>query len=55
MAGKLIDSIKLTHEEVINQLGLQIAALQVENTVLKMENQKMKNFIIDLDKDNVGN
>lgn len=55
MAGKLIDNIKLTHEEVINQLGLQIAALQVENTILKLENQKMKGFISDLDKDSLDN
>jgi hypothetical protein len=49
MAGKLVDNIKVTHEEVMNQLAIQIASLQIENTVIKIENQKMKQLL-----DNIG-
>jgi regulator of replication initiation timing len=49
MAGKLVDKIKVTHEEVMNQLAIQIASLQIENTVIKIENQKMKQLL-----DNIG-
>ena len=45
MAGKLVDNIKVTHEEVMNQLAIQIASLQIENTVIKIENKKMKQLI----------
>ena len=45
MAGKSLDSIKITHEEVINQLAMQLASIQVDFTVLKLENQKMKEYI----------
>lgn len=47
MAGKSIDSTKVTHEEVISQLAMQLASLQVDVTVLKLENQKLKEYIAD--------
>ena len=45
MVGKSVDSLKLTHEEIINALSLQIAALNTEVTIIKLENQKLKNFV----------
>jgi regulator of replication initiation timing len=33
----------------MNQLAIQIASLQIENTVIKIENQKMKQLL-----DNIG-
>ena len=45
MVGKSIDSIKVTHEEVINQLAMQLASANVDLTVLKLENQKLKEHI----------
>ena len=49
MARKHLENIKVTHEEVINQLALQIASIQVENTVIKLELQKLKDYISKLD------
>jgi hypothetical protein len=45
MAGKPIDNLRITHEEVINALSLQVAALNTEVTVMRLENQKLKNFV----------
>jgi hypothetical protein len=45
MVGKSLDNLRITHEEVINALTLQIAALNTEVTVMKLENQKLKNFV----------
>jgi ribosomal protein L12E/L44/L45/RPP1/RPP2 len=45
MAGKSLDNLKITHEEVINQLAMQLASIQVDLTILKLENQKMKEYI----------
>jgi hypothetical protein len=45
MAGKLIENITVTHEEVMNQMAIQLASLQIENTVIKIENKKMKQLI----------
>lgn len=45
MVGKSIDNLRITHEEVINALSLQIAALNTEVTVMRLENQKLKNFV----------
>lgn len=48
MAGDTLNSLKVTHEELINQLSIQIANMNVENTLIKIENQKLKNYIASL-------
>jgi|688.fasta_scaffold594689_2 regulator of replication initiation timing len=45
MAGKSLDNLKVTHEEVISQLAMQLASAHVDLTVLKLENQKLKEYI----------
>lgn len=45
MAGKSLDPTKVTHEEVISQLAMQLASVQVDVIVLKLENQKLKEHI----------
>lgn len=55
MVGKSIDSLRITHEEVINALSLQIAALNTEITVMKLENQKLKNFVSEYANDSLVN
>jgi len=45
MVGKSIDSLKVTHEEVINTMAMQMAALNMELTVVKLENQKLKEYL----------
>ena len=45
MAGKSIDNLKVSHEEVINAMALQMAALNMDLTILKLENQKLKEFL----------
>jgi hypothetical protein len=47
MAGKSLDSLKITHEEVINTMAMQLAAVNMELTVTKLENQKLKDFLSD--------
>lgn len=47
MVGKSIDNLKISHEEVINTMAMQIAALNIELTVTKLENQKLKDFLSD--------
>ena len=48
MAGNVVENLKVTHEELINQLSVQLANMNVENTVIKLENQKLKNYIATL-------
>jgi hypothetical protein len=47
MVGKSIDDLKITHEEVINTMAMQLAAINMELTVTKLENQKLKDFLSD--------
>jgi hypothetical protein len=45
MVGKSIDSLKVSHEEVINAMALQMAALNMDLTIIKLENQKLKELL----------
>lgn len=45
MAGISIEQTKVTHDEVIRNLGMQIANLVIENNILKLENEKLKNYM----------
>jgi regulator of replication initiation timing len=45
MVGSALEQTKVTHEEVIRNLGMQIANLVIENNILKLENEKLKNYI----------
>lgn len=45
MVGKSLDSLKVTHDEVINAMAMQMAALNVDLTIIKLENQKLKEYL----------
>jgi len=45
MVGKSIDSLKVSHEEVINAMALQMAALNMDLTIIKLEKQKLKELL----------
>lgn len=47
MVGKSLENLKVTHEEVINTMAMQMAAINMELTVVKLENQKLKEFLSD--------
>ena len=47
MVGKSLEDLKVTHEEVINTMAMQMAAINMELTVVKLENQKLKEFLSD--------
>ena len=47
MVGKSLESLKVTHEEIINTMAMQMAAINMELTVVKLENQKLKEFLSD--------
>ena len=48
MVGKSLENLKVTHEEVINTMAMQMAAINMELTVVKLENQKLKEFLSDI-------
>jgi hypothetical protein len=47
MVRKSIEDLKVTHEEVINTMAMQMAAINMELTVVKLENQKLKEYLSD--------
>ena len=47
MVGKSLENLKVTHEEIINTMAMQMAAINMELTVVKLENQKLKEFLSD--------
>lgn len=47
MAGNPLENIKITHEDVVQQLVKQLTAIQVDVAVLRAENEKLRNYIVD--------
>lgn len=45
MVGNTIESIKITHEDLINQLIKQLTTMTFDLCVVKAENDKLKNQI----------
>jgi len=45
MVGNTIESIKITHEDLINQLVKQLTTMTFDLCVVKAENDKLKNQI----------
>jgi hypothetical protein len=46
MAGNPLDNIKITHEDIVQQLVKQLTAIQVDIAILRAENEKLRNYIL---------
>lgn len=46
MAGNPLDNIKITHEDIVQQLVKQLTAVQVDVSILRAENEKLRNYIL---------
>lgn len=55
MVGIPIEEIKITHEELCNQLIKQLTTMTLDLSVAKAENEKMKQYIHKLLTNNVTN
>lgn len=47
MAGNTIENIKITHEDIVQQLVKQLTTIQVDIAVLRVENDKLRQYIAD--------
>lgn len=50
MAGNALENIKITAEDVAQQLIKQLSVLSTDLAVLRAENEKLKQYIINLPK-----
>jgi hypothetical protein len=48
MDGIPVEEIKVTHEDVTSQLVKQLASANFDIAVLRAENEKLKNLVVEL-------
>lgn len=48
MDGNIIEQIKITHEDLANQLVKQLTQITLEIAAVKAENEKLKQYVADL-------
>ena len=48
MAGSIIEQIKITHEDLANQLVKQLTQMTLEVSAVRAENEKLKQYVTDL-------
>lgn len=47
MAGDTVENIRITHEDIVQQLVKQLTTIQVDIAVLRAENDKLRKYIAD--------
>jgi hypothetical protein len=47
MAGNTVENIKITHEDIVQQLVKQLTTMQVDIAVVRAENDKLRQYIAD--------
>lgn len=48
MAGFPIEEVKITHEDLVNQLVKQLSTMTLEMSVVRAENEKLRKYVGDL-------
>ena len=48
MAGIPVDQVKITHEDLVNQLVKQLSTMTLEMSVVRAENEKLRKYVGDL-------
>ena len=48
MAGIPVEQVRITHEDLVNQLVKQLSTMTLEMSVVRAENEKLRKYVGDL-------
>ena len=48
MAGFPVEQVKITHDDLVNQLVKQLSTMTLEMSVVRAENEKLRKYVVDL-------